>query len=144
MAYEYSGFFLKERIRHDTKTMGSFATVLHMNPRTFREKVRGRLYFSVGDIQNITTVLNVTSASEGEAYFFFHKDKEHCAYLKLYKALLKKGISINDVALTLRITIDMVFDKIMGKSDFYWNEAIAIKEKYFPEIPIGKLFERGA
>lgn len=140
---QYSGILLKERIKHNAKTMEKFANIVQMNPRTFREKIKGNRHFTWEEMQKVKTALGEISSAEAGAYFFLSKDMETNLYHKLFKSLLGKNIAFSELAAELKISLDALFDKITGKSDFYWEEATTITSKYFPEYSMAELFERG-
>ncbi len=142
MAYEYSGILLKARVQHDVKTLQNFALFIGMNPRTFRDKVQGKRWFTWGEINNICNRLGASPA-EADAYFFLHKENEKKAHLALYKKILEKDISVRSIANKLGTDRDNIFNKISGKDDFNWNEALIIQKTFFPEITLQELFKTG-
>ncbi|UTH01664.1 helix-turn-helix transcriptional regulator [Macrococcoides canis] len=58
----------------------------------------------------------------------------------LEKVRKEKGVSLVDIADTLKVRYQTVSDKINGKSEFKFGEALIIKNVYFPEYDIEFLF----
>lgn len=52
-----------------------------------------------------------------------------------------KGVSLVDMADVLGVRYQTVSDKIQGKYDFKFSEAVVIKKKFFPEYEIEFLFQ---
>lgn len=52
-----------------------------------------------------------------------------------------KGVSLVDMADVLGVRYQTVSDKIQGKYDFKFSEAVVIKRKFFPEYEIEFLFQ---
>ncbi len=61
----------------------------------------------------------------------------------LYKKILEKDISVRSIANKLGTDRDDIFNKISGKDDFNWNEALIIQKTFFPEITLQELFKTG-
>lgn len=55
--------------------------------------------------------------------------------------MARKGITIGMVAEFLNVRPATVSDKINGKFRFYYEEVIAIRNKFFPDLSIEYLFE---
>lgn len=62
-------------------------------------------------------------------------------YRNLRAEMARNEISIKELAEFLKVRHATISDKINGKYRFYYDEAKAIKDKYFPEMPIEYLFE---
>lgn len=58
----------------------------------------------------------------------------------LDNARKKKGVSLVEIADLLGVRTATVSDKINGKFEFKFGEALKIKQKYFPEYEIEFLF----
>ena len=54
----------------------------------------------------------------------------------------KKNVTLVDMADLLGVRYQTISDKIEGKSDFKFGEALAIQEKFFPEYEIKFLFSK--
>lgn len=54
----------------------------------------------------------------------------------------EKGITLADMADTLHVRYQTVSDKISGKADFKFQEALEIQNKYFPEYDLVFLFSK--
>ncbi|WP_414838906.1 XRE family transcriptional regulator [Carnobacterium sp. TMP28] len=52
----------------------------------------------------------------------------------------KKNVTLVDMADLLGVRYQTISDKIYGKSDFKFSEALVIQEKFFPEYEIKFLF----
>ncbi|OAT74863.1 DNA-binding protein [Parageobacillus thermoglucosidasius] len=55
--------------------------------------------------------------------------------------MARKGITKKDLARSLNLRYPTVVDKTNGKSRFYLDEAIKIKETFFPDLDLEYLFE---
>ena len=53
----------------------------------------------------------------------------------------EKNVSIVDIADLLNLRTATVSDKINGKYDFKFGEALKIKQKFFPEYELEYLFD---
>lgn len=51
-----------------------------------------------------------------------------------------KKVSLVDMADALEVRYQTISDKIQGKSDFKFGEAVILKERFFPEYEIEYLF----
>ncbi|RAI79704.1 XRE family transcriptional regulator [Macrococcoides goetzii] len=60
----------------------------------------------------------------------------------LEKVRKEKNVSLVDIADVLKVRYQTVSDKINGKSDFKFGEAIIIKNEFFPEYDIEFLFAK--
>lgn len=54
----------------------------------------------------------------------------------------ERGVTLVDMADLLHVRYQTVADKISGVSDFKFQEAVAIQQKYFPEIDLVYLFSK--
>ena len=63
-------------------------------------------------------------------------------YPELESCLAKKGILKKDIAELLGITQKGLSNKLNGKYCFTLDEAIAVREKWFSDIPIEVLFAK--
>lgn len=61
-------------------------------------------------------------------------------YPTLEAQIAERGIKKNDIAEALNITPRGLSHKLVGKVKFALDEAIVIKQKFFPDIPIEQLF----
>lgn len=59
----------------------------------------------------------------------------------LDKVRREKNVSLVDIADLLKVRTATVSEKINGKYDFKFNEAVMIKNKFFPEYELEFLFE---
>jgi DNA-binding XRE family transcriptional regulator len=62
-------------------------------------------------------------------------------YKNLAAEMARKGITKKDLARSLNLRYPTVVDKTNGKSRFYLDEAIKIKETFFPDLDLEYLFE---
>lgn len=53
----------------------------------------------------------------------------------------QKGVSLTDIADVLHVKYQTVADKINGKYDFKFREAVKIQEIFFPEYQLKFLFD---
>lgn len=65
-------------------------------------------------------------------------------YSVLEEYTLRSGVRKKDIADLLGISPKTLWNKLRGESDFTFGEAVRIKNRYFPEVPIEQLFEREA
>lgn len=139
----YCNAFLEARIKNKAKTLSSFAPLVKMKPEALRRKIRNEQYFTLGEIGNMISVLNVTNGNECRLLFFLHKENASMTHYNLYKAILGDNVPPIKIALELSMSLEDLFSKIMGEKEFRWNEVITIKEKFFPDYTMSSLFERG-
>lgn len=59
----------------------------------------------------------------------------------LEKVRIEKNVALVDIADALGVRYQTVRDKIDGRYDFKFAEALIIQEKFFPEYDIKFLFE---
>lgn len=52
----------------------------------------------------------------------------------------RKGIKKKDIAAELQIDEKTLRNKIKGRTDFVWSEAVQIRDTFFPDIDINYLF----
>ena len=52
----------------------------------------------------------------------------------------RKGIKKKDIAAELEIDETTLRNKIKGRTDFVWSEAVKIRDTFFPDIDINYLF----
>lgn len=62
-------------------------------------------------------------------------------YSNLRVEMLKKNITVSDIAKTLQKRRSTVGDKINGRYRMHVDEAFAIKDAFFPESSIDYLFD---
>ncbi|MGR6911791.1 hypothetical protein RCJ96_22935 [Bacillus sp. BSL6] len=62
-------------------------------------------------------------------------------YPNLRAEMAREGIVISDLATHLDLRYATVSDKINGKFRFYYNEALEIKNNFFPKHSLEYLFE---
>lgn len=55
--------------------------------------------------------------------------------------MAKEGITKKDIARALKMRYPTIVDKTNGKSRFYLDEALKIKERFFPHLTLEYLFE---
>lgn len=60
--------------------------------------------------------------------------------LNIRQALIDKGVSTLTVAKLLGVTEKTAYNKIMGKTDFNFNEAIRLADNVFPEYSLRYLY----
>lgn len=60
----------------------------------------------------------------------------------LEKVRKEKKVTLVDMADLLGVRYQTISDKIEGKSDFKFGEALLIQEKFFPEYEIKFLFSK--
>jgi len=63
-------------------------------------------------------------------------------YNNLKAEMARTGITGNDIAKLLEISLNTTYAKLNGKTDFYNNETFSIKEKFFPELEFEYLFKK--
>ena len=61
-------------------------------------------------------------------------------YINLEAEMARKGLSKKDIAETLGVRTATVYDKLKGKHPFTLDEALKIKNKYFPAFTLEYLF----
>lgn len=52
------------------------------------------------------------------------------------------GVMKKDIAQLLGVSPKTIWNKLRGANDFTFGEAVKIKNRFFPEVPIEQLFER--
>lgn len=62
-------------------------------------------------------------------------------YSNLRVEMIKKNVTVSDIAKTLKKRRSTVGDKINGKYRMHVDEAFAIKDAFFPESSIDYLFD---
>lgn len=60
--------------------------------------------------------------------------------LNIRQALIDKGVSVLAVAKLLGVTEKTAYNKIMGKTDFNFSEAIKLADNMFPEYNLRFLY----
>jgi len=60
----------------------------------------------------------------------------------LEKVRKDKNVTLTDMADAIKVRYQTISDKINGDSDFKFNEALTIQQKFFPEFDLVYLFER--
>lgn len=63
-------------------------------------------------------------------------------YRNLKAEMARSGITMVDIAEYLDVRYATVNDKVNGKYRFYYDEAYAIKKKFFDDMPMEYLFEK--
>ena len=114
----FENSFLKARIKHDVMTMANLAVIVRMKPEKLRAKIRGEQPFDIEEMDKIIDVLNVSSGSECRLLFFLHKDAGIKSHYNLYKAILENDIPPAKIALEIGVSLETLFDKIMGAKEF--------------------------
>lgn len=61
-------------------------------------------------------------------------------FKNLEAEMVRKGISRDDIAHLLNQSYNTIGNKLRGDSKFLFDEAYAIKEKFFPEFDLEYLF----
>lgn len=61
-------------------------------------------------------------------------------YMQLKRAMFEKGISVDEIADFLYMDPGLLYNRMCGRTKFTLDEAIKIKQEFFPEIPIEELF----
>lgn len=64
-------------------------------------------------------------------------------YRNLEAELKRKNITRKDLAEAFNLRYATITDKLSGKTRLTLNEAIAIKQKFFPDLSIEYLFDSG-
>lgn len=62
-------------------------------------------------------------------------------YKNLRAEMARNGVTIKQIAELLGVRFATVSDKMNGRSRFFCDEAIKIKRKFFPNLPIEYLFD---
>lgn len=62
-------------------------------------------------------------------------------YPNLRAEMARKGVIISDLSSHLNLRYATVSDKMNGKFRFYYDEALAIKNTFFPKHSLEYLFE---
>ncbi len=65
------------------------------------------------------------------------------AYLNLKAEMAKRNISIEDIAQLLKIHRNSVANKINGRSRFTVDEALLVRDTFFPNLSTDYLFHSG-
>lgn len=63
-------------------------------------------------------------------------------YCVLDEYARRAGVMKKDIAQLLGVSPKTLWNKLRGANDFTFGEAVKIKNRYFPEVPIEQLFER--
>ena len=63
-------------------------------------------------------------------------------YLNLYNAMKIKKISQATISKTAECTPRAIFNKMKGKSEWLFSEAVRIHETHFPEYEFKELFKK--
>lgn len=63
-------------------------------------------------------------------------------YRNLKAEMARSGITMVDIAEYLDVRYATVNDKVNGKYRFYYDEAYAIKKRYFDDMTMEYLFEK--
>jgi len=142
MKVQYSGIFLKEKIKHDFGNIANLADRLQIPVERLRKGIRGERYFLKWEIDKIASALKTEAPSELELFFFLHKEMEVITHYNLYKTILKRNASVDEMSSVLDISVNDFYKKILS-GGFYWNDAIIIKEKFFPDMCMDELYKRG-
>ena len=61
-------------------------------------------------------------------------------YVNLEAEIARKGVAKKEIAETLGVRLATVYDKLKGKYPFTLDEALKMKDKYFPEFTLEYLF----
>ncbi len=64
------------------------------------------------------------------------------AYPVLIGELARRGIKKNTIAKHIGISERALYNKLSGNVSFTWDEAITIKDSFFPDIDPQRLFAR--
>jgi len=62
-------------------------------------------------------------------------------YKNLEAEMVRKGITRKDLAALLKVRYATISLKLNGKSKLYYDEALKIKEAFFPEYDVEYLFQ---
>ena len=90
-------------------------------------------------VSNTATVLkNFTLIGE---FSLKHQKERYKMLSNLVEARKNKKIAIADMADLLKVRSATITDKIQGKYEFKFSEAVAIREAFFPEYDLAYLFE---
>lgn len=63
-------------------------------------------------------------------------------YCVLEEYARRGGVMKKDIAQLLGVSPKTIWNKLRGANDFTFGEAVKIKNRFFPEVPIEQLFER--
>lgn len=63
-------------------------------------------------------------------------------YCVLEEYAHRGGVMKKDIAQLLGVSPKAIWNKLRGANDFTFGEAVKIKNRFFPEVPIEQLFER--
>lgn len=63
-------------------------------------------------------------------------------YCVLEEYARRRGVMKKDIAQLLGVSPKTIWNKLRGANDFTFGEAVKIKNRFFPEVPIEQLFER--
>lgn len=63
-------------------------------------------------------------------------------YCVLEEYAHRSGVMKKDIAQLLGVSPKTIWNKLRGANDFTFGEAVKIKNRFFPEVPIEQLFER--
>lgn len=61
-------------------------------------------------------------------------------YPNLERVMKERGITKKDLAIFLDLSYGIIFDKTNGHSRFFLDEALFIRDKFFPDLEIKYLF----
>jgi transcriptional regulator with XRE-family HTH domain len=63
-------------------------------------------------------------------------------YGNLRAEMVRKGLTFQNLAETLDVRHGTISDKMNGKSEFWYSEAVKIRDTHFPECSLEYLFAR--
>lgn len=68
--------------------------------------------------------------------------KKKAPYSNLKAEMARKNVSIKDISELLKIHRNSMHNKLIGESNFTIDEALEIRDAFFPDVEIGYLFKR--
>lgn len=69
------------------------------------------------------------------------EDKNFIVYNNLRAEIMRKSVSVHEMAKSLGVTYNTLKAKLSGKESFNLSEAIYMKKVFFPETDIRYLFQ---
>lgn len=62
-------------------------------------------------------------------------------FRNLEAEMVRKGVSKKEMAALIGVSYNTICNKIKGKQKFFYDEAVKIREHFFPELSLEYLFE---
>lgn len=63
-------------------------------------------------------------------------------YPTMRREMADRGIKKVSLAASIGVSERTIHNKLMGLTDFTWNEALKIKKDFFPDVDMEKLYQK--